>query len=121
MFINTLITISGIEINEGKITSTFTIDPKCKVFEGHFPGNPILPGVLELQITESILFESLLKKGRINNASNIKFLKPIFPDATVVLTCEIDYTIENQIINCSVKIKNDDIICMTMLCSYLTE
>lgn len=33
-----------------KITAHFTVDPKLIILEGHFPGNPILPGVIQIEM-----------------------------------------------------------------------
>lgn len=34
----------------GKAICTFKVDSKVKVLEGHFPGNPILPGVVQVEM-----------------------------------------------------------------------
>ena len=35
-----------VEITEEGATSSLTIKPEFPFFEGHYPGNPIMPGVL---------------------------------------------------------------------------
>lgn len=34
----------------GKVICTFKVDSTVKVLEGHFPGNPILPGVVQIEM-----------------------------------------------------------------------
>lgn len=34
----------------GKTVCTYKVDEKVKVLEGHFPGNPILPGVVQVEM-----------------------------------------------------------------------
>jgi 3-hydroxyacyl-[acyl-carrier-protein] dehydratase len=43
------------------------------VFQAHFPGNPLLPGFLVIEICSKILRKEVLKIHK------VKFLNPIFP------------------------------------------
>ena len=79
------------------------INEEHEVFKGHFPGNPIMPGVcmtqiikeLTEQITESSLFMQSL--------SNVKFMALINPFNTPELRLELDISLtENDL----VKVKN---------------
>lgn len=53
--------------------------PDHPVFRAHFPGNPILPGFLHLEIAAE-LFEKTIAE-----VISAKFLKPVFPSDTVIL------------------------------------
>ncbi len=50
------------------------------VYEGHFPGMPVLPGVCTLQIIKGCLEGSLERKIRIGTIKECKFLAPILPE-----------------------------------------
>jgi 3-hydroxyacyl-[acyl-carrier-protein] dehydratase len=53
------------------------------VFAGHFPGNPILPGVFQLELTR-IVAESVLKCSlTLREISKAKFRLPISPGETI--------------------------------------
>ncbi|TFG60628.1 MAG: beta-hydroxyacyl-ACP dehydratase [Spirochaetales bacterium] len=42
--------ITGFDIKEGLIACRRHLDPADPVFEGHFPGTPIYPGVLQIEM-----------------------------------------------------------------------
>ncbi len=69
-------------------TLTLTISPDHPALAGHFPGQPIVPGVLLLDETLRLLEsrEALaLTRWRIGRA---KFLKPVGPGETLLLAHE---------------------------------
>ena len=79
------------------------INEKHEVFKGHFPGNPIMPGVCMMQIikelTEQITGVTLVMKS----LSNVKFMALINPEVTPELRLELDIaTTEDNLI----KVKN---------------
>ena len=57
-------------------------------FAGHFPGNPIVPGVVLLD--QAVLFaEKLLgKSGRNWQVGNAKFLSPVRPEEALTFVLE---------------------------------
>lgn len=63
-------------------------------FQGHFPENPIMPGVLILEAlaqTGGILFSKLGHSDKISvllSANNAKFRRAVHPGDTLVLECE---------------------------------
>ncbi len=55
-------------------------------FQGHFPGHPIMPGVLQLeamaQVGSILLFRNVNVAGKIGyfmSADGVKFRKPVVP------------------------------------------
>ncbi|MFB9107057.1 3-hydroxyacyl-ACP dehydratase [Flavobacterium gyeonganense] len=95
--------ISEEKISDSKYIITILINEKHEVFKGHFPGNPIMPGVCMIQIikelTEKITHETLM----IQTLSNVKFMALINPESTPELRLELDIaTTEDNL----VKVKN---------------
>ena len=86
-----------------KYSAVILINEKHEVFKGHFPGNPIMPGVCMMQIikelTEQITQFSLI----LQTLSNVKFMALINPDETPELRLELDVTITEEDF---VKVKN---------------
>ena len=52
------------------------------IFKGHFPGNPIVPGVCQIQMVTEILEEHYKKLLFLRQVANIKFLAVLKPDET---------------------------------------
>jgi len=65
------------------------LDPNHPLFEGHFPGNPILPGVCTVQIIRELLEQSIQKSLRMTKAGNIKYLGFVNPVIMPLLTFQL--------------------------------
>ena len=67
---------------------TFTIAADHPALKGHFPGAPILPGVLLLDETLRALEAGGARAGTRWRISSAKFLKPVRPGETLLLEHE---------------------------------
>lgn len=87
---------------DGTYHAFISLNAAHEIFQGHFPGNPVTPGVCMMQITKEIAEEITAKKLFLASASNVKFMAIINPLETpdLVLELQID---ENEDI---VKLKN---------------
>ena len=67
----------------------FAVDPAHPALEGHFPGNPLLPGVVVLdQVIASA--EAWLGAGwRVGGLPQVKFLSPLKPGDTADVRLEL--------------------------------
>ncbi len=72
-------TVGSFNSENESIEATVTFNEKHPVFEGHFPGNPIVPGVIQVQIIKELLEEKMGKSLVLIQAKNIKFLSIISP------------------------------------------
>ncbi|WP_431243570.1 3-hydroxyacyl-ACP dehydratase [Flavobacterium sp. P21] len=95
--------LSEEKISDSKYTITILVNEKHEVFKGHFPGNPIMPGVCMIQIikelTEKITQETLM----IQTLANVKFMALINPEVNPELRLELDITTTEDNL---VKVKN---------------
>jgi 3-hydroxyacyl-[acyl-carrier-protein] dehydratase len=71
------------------------LDPGHRIYHGHFPGNPVVPGVCQVQMAREVLESVMNVKGMLVSGDNIKFLNIIDPAEHPVLT--IDYTIKDPV------------------------
>ena len=65
-------------------------------FQGHFPGHPVMPGVLQVeamaQVASIMLFKLTNTTSRIGyfmSADSVKFRKPVFPGDTIYIHAEV--------------------------------
>ena len=55
------------------------LDPAHAIFRAHFPGNPIVPGVCQVQMTRELLETVLGENLALVRAKNIKYLTVMTP------------------------------------------
>lgn len=60
------------------------VDPALDYFRGHFPGAPILPGVVQLRWAAT-LAAALLQPGEFAGLARVKFKAPVMPGAVLRL------------------------------------
>jgi UDP-3-O-[3-hydroxymyristoyl] N-acetylglucosamine deacetylase / 3-hydroxyacyl-[acyl-carrier-protein] dehydratase len=84
------------KIEGNKITSVKNVSINESFFRGHFPGHPIMPGVLQLEAiaqTAGILTlrqaESFGKIAYFMAAESVKWRKPVRPGDTLVIDVEL--------------------------------
>jgi 3-hydroxyacyl-[acyl-carrier-protein] dehydratase len=75
----------------GRLRAVLRINPGHSIFDGHFPGQPVVPGVCMIQIVKELLMtvtgeEPLLKGGDI-----FKFLAILDPTKNDRVNADITY------------------------------
>ncbi len=120
MLLKDFYTLKSLENNEGdKYTAHVVLNPAHDVFKGHFPGNPVTPGVCMMQIIKELTQEVTKTKLVMKNASNVKFMALINPEATPELKLELDI-IQGE--DGTVKVKNttcfNDTVALKLSCNY---
>ena len=75
----------------GKYLLPFSILKTSQVFEGHFPQQPILPGVVMVEILKRAMRKATKINVQLIEAGNFKFLNMI--DPTVLPKAELHFTI----------------------------
>lgn len=51
------------------------------IYKGHFPGNPVTPGVVQMEIIRELTSESLKNSVLLDSMGNCKFLAILNPNA----------------------------------------
>ena len=77
---NQLIEFGELNQDDSTYNLPFSILRSSQVFEGHFPNQPILPGVAMIELVQRATELVLGKKLEVKSAGNFKFLMMIDPD-----------------------------------------
>ncbi len=68
------------EVAEGnQISCQVVYNTDHAIFKGHFPGNPVVPGVCMIEMVKELLQEQVHEQLLLKSSGNIKFLNLITP------------------------------------------
>lgn len=76
---NSLYTIEGQQQQEGTVSYDIRLYSDHFIYQAHFPGEPITPGVCVVQIAKELLEEHLQRPLAIKAVKNVKFLSVVSP------------------------------------------
>jgi UDP-3-O-[3-hydroxymyristoyl] N-acetylglucosamine deacetylase / 3-hydroxyacyl-[acyl-carrier-protein] dehydratase len=83
-------------LSDGKCTGVKNVTINEPFFGGHFPGHPIMPGVLQLEAMAQVSSVLMLRKpentgkiGYFMSADSVKWRRPVFPGDTLFIETEI--------------------------------
>jgi 3-hydroxyacyl-[acyl-carrier-protein] dehydratase len=79
MLKNKLFYIDSFEQSDDLIRCAIHIDETHPIFKGHFPGQPVLPGVCMLEILKEVIEEAYASSFQLETASSVKFLTMFVP------------------------------------------
>jgi 3-hydroxyacyl-[acyl-carrier-protein] dehydratase len=85
--------LTSLDLEEGKIRAALEINPAHLIFDGHFPGQPVVPGVCMMQMVREILDAALARCTRLESADNLKFLHVMNPVENNTIQAAVDYLV----------------------------
>lgn len=95
ILLNDFFTINDKVTSETEIWAELHINSDHKIFEGHFPNQPVVPGVCMMQMVKEVLESVIGKETNLKQAADMKFLAVINP-------------LENNLIHASIKYSSDE-------------
>lgn len=104
MLLKDFYTVKSLKNEEGtKYLAHIFINEKHEIFNGHFPGNPIMPGVCMMQIIKELAEQISGKTLLMERLSNVKFMALINPEQTPDLRLELEISTSDEH---QIKLKN---------------
>jgi UDP-3-O-[3-hydroxymyristoyl] N-acetylglucosamine deacetylase/3-hydroxyacyl-[acyl-carrier-protein] dehydratase len=95
-----------------RLTALKNVSVNEPFFPGHFPGHPVMPGVLQLEAMAQAAGILLLKKGSAEgkvaffmSADKVKFRKPVVPGDQLIIEAQIDKVRGNKLATAKVECK----------------
>jgi 3-hydroxyacyl-[acyl-carrier-protein] dehydratase len=111
MLLNDFFTIRDTESSPTEIWAELVINADHKIFEGHFPNQPVVPGVCMMQMIKEILELVLGKETNLLHAADMKFLAIINPQANNLVHASIQYAAdESDAINIVASLFKDELV-----------
>ena len=120
LFKDNFYTITSKSEHEENHIYSLQLNAEHAIFEGHFPGNPVTPGVVQMEIIKELLQESTGKPHQLQTMGNCKFLAILNPETNA----EVDVTLklsegENGEQKLSAVIQNASTVFLKMNAAYL--
>ncbi|WP_312767253.1 3-hydroxyacyl-ACP dehydratase [Epilithonimonas sp.] len=91
--------------DNGNFLANILLNKEHDIFKGHFPGNPVTPGVCMMQIVKDLTEKFTGSKLFLKSASNVKFMAIINPFETPDLVLDLDINETED----EIKVKNTTI------------
>lgn len=76
--------------SETKYVANISLNKQHAIFQGHFPGNPVTPGVCMMQIIKNLTEQVVEQQLFLSRSSNVKFMALINPEENPDLRLELD-------------------------------
>ena len=80
MLIKDFYTVESFTFSEEVVNATILLNPGHDVYKGHFPGQPVVPGVIQIQILREMTEQALKTELFISELTSAKYLNMIVPD-----------------------------------------
>ena len=103
---NSLYTIESAEMSGTEARYVIKLNAGHFIYQAHFPGEPITPGVCIVQIAKELLEETVGRKLQVVKVKNVKFLSVVTPTQSTdvmfqlvkIMEDETEGTVKTQVI-----------------------
>ena len=113
-------TIEASTHDEDTLVYSIVINKDHDIFNGHFPSNPVTPGVMQMEIVKELVQISLEREVKLESMPTCKFLAVLNPEenANVDVILKFIDIEDSKSKRVSVVIKNEDILFFKMSAIY---
>ena len=122
MLKNDFFYIQSLSDEQGVISASLEINPAHIIFQGHFPGQPVVPGVCMMEMVKEVTETVTGKEMFLQKADNIKFLSVIDPNVNRNVNARIKYAnSEDGLIIFEATLFKEDIIYLKFKGEFVAE
>ncbi len=81
MLLNDFYITTDVSGTDNSLTCSLAFNSAHDIFKGHFPDNPVVPGVCMMEIVKELLQQQVQKTLILRSTGNVKFLRLLTPDS----------------------------------------
>ena len=121
MVLNNFYSVVNTEIREDEVITEILINKSHEIYNGHFPGRPVTPGVILMQLFKD---EAERQTGRaliLKSGDNIKFTSVVNPNQGDHLFLHTKIIQENGLIKLRGQAKHKDVIALKINSVYASK
>lgn len=118
MLIQDFYQIIDLSQKENEISAHIALNENHEIFNGHFPENPVMPGVCMFQIVQEIAEKAVHKKLVLQQVSQVKFMVLINPKLNNELIFNLSLVDENDDLKVKSELMFQNQIAMKMNAVY---
>ncbi|NHF60557.1 3-hydroxyacyl-ACP dehydratase [Flavobacteriaceae bacterium TP-CH-4] len=118
MLIKGLYSIVSFEQEVQKILVSVKLHKEHAVFKGHFPGNPVMPGVCMIQMIKELTEKATGKELFLSVASNIKFMAIINPEKNDTIQLILDTSEEEDFVKVKSSVSFEDTLALKLSATF---
>jgi 3-hydroxyacyl-[acyl-carrier-protein] dehydratase len=108
MTLKSLYTILDLQTADGEFSASLSFNPDHEIFDGHFPGQPVVPGVAFVHVLKDLCSRIVGSDVILIKGTNIKFLNIIDPTQNAVYSVSGTYSRnEDKTISLAASIQNE--------------
>lgn len=119
MLKNALYKVNKMTAENDIVEAIVSLDKTHDIFKGHFPGQPVLPGVCMMQMVRELLETYCKAKLQLRKADDIRFSAMVDPTKDDQIKFQIQFNRSDDLLQTKTKIlKMDDVICCKMKATF---
>ncbi len=118
MLIEGLYSIINFEQAAQNVTVLIKLHKEHAVFKGHFPGNPVMPGVCMIQMVKELTERATGKELFLSVASNIKFMAIINPEKNDTIRLTLAISEDEELIKVKNTVSFEDTMALKLSASF---
>ncbi len=116
--LNDLFAVIETSASEVGFITTIKLNAGHIVYSGHFPGHPVTPAVIQMQIVHELLEKHFCKNLTLITVSQCKFLKILNPVETSQVVIHIEFNLSDELLNIKARGENSTDIFFKLNSSY---